>query len=265
MRHGICNSCKYANPVWPPFKCVYIRPLLCNVDSSSVDMARRRISEDQRWQIIGMHSAGMSHKAIGRQLGYHYSVISRLVRKHDESNAVKDRPRSGRPRATSQRGPGTDPTGTTSAVCVQPIIEAPVATQPTSIHTNGQKPLESCRVEGEEGHQTSPIGRSPSAHTFGMVFSKKRLEFEYLEKNPLVGRKSVHATCGGWTNEGLEAQEHCVYTQEHPPNCSLWRGFCNGLGVYLPRLQTGFTHYPRKPHRCSVHSRGPATSRRASF
>lgn len=103
MRHGICNSCKYANPVWPPFKCVYIRPLLCNVDSSSVDMARRRISEDQRWQIIGMHSAGMSHKAIGRQLGYHYSVISRLVRKHDESNAVKDRPRSGRPRATSQR------------------------------------------------------------------------------------------------------------------------------------------------------------------
>lgn len=29
-----------------------------------------------------MHSTGMSYKAIGRQLGYHHTVISRLVRKH---------------------------------------------------------------------------------------------------------------------------------------------------------------------------------------
>jgi hypothetical protein len=39
------------------------------------------ISEAQRWQIIGMHTTGMSFKAIGRQMGYHYTVVSRLVRK----------------------------------------------------------------------------------------------------------------------------------------------------------------------------------------
>ena len=37
-------------------------------------MVRRRISEAQRWQIIGMHTTGMSFKAIGRQMGYHYTV-----------------------------------------------------------------------------------------------------------------------------------------------------------------------------------------------
>jgi hypothetical protein len=45
----------------------------------------------------------MSFKAIGRQMGYHYTVVSRLVRKHTQTNNVKDLPRSGRPRVTSHR------------------------------------------------------------------------------------------------------------------------------------------------------------------
>jgi transposase len=66
-------------------------------------MVQRRISEAQRWQIIGMHTTGMSFKAIGRQMGYHYTVVSRLVRKYIQTNNVKDLPRSGRPRITSDR------------------------------------------------------------------------------------------------------------------------------------------------------------------
>ena len=66
-------------------------------------MVRRRISEAQRWQIIGMHTTGMSFKAIaiGRQMGYHYTVVSRLVRKYTQTNNVKDLPRSGSPRIIS--------------------------------------------------------------------------------------------------------------------------------------------------------------------
>jgi IS30 family transposase len=66
-------------------------------------MIRRRISEAQRWQIIGMHTTGMPFKAIGRQKGYHYAVVSRLVRKHTQTNNVKDLTRSGRPWVTSDR------------------------------------------------------------------------------------------------------------------------------------------------------------------
>jgi IS30 family transposase len=39
-------------------------------------MVRRQISEAQRWQIIGMHTTGISIKAIGRQMGYHHTVCS---------------------------------------------------------------------------------------------------------------------------------------------------------------------------------------------
>ena len=66
-------------------------------------MVRRRISEAQRWKIIGMHTTGMSFKAIGRQMGYHYTVVSRLVRKHTQTNNGKTLPRSGRPWVTSDR------------------------------------------------------------------------------------------------------------------------------------------------------------------
>ena len=66
-------------------------------------MVRRRIPEVQRWQIIGIHTPGMSFKAIGRQMSYHYTVKSRLVRKHTQTNNVKDLPLSDRPRVTSDR------------------------------------------------------------------------------------------------------------------------------------------------------------------
>ena len=66
-------------------------------------MVRRRISEAKRWQIIGMHTTAMSFKAIGHHMGYHYTVIRRLVRKQTQTNNVKDLPRSGRPWVTSDR------------------------------------------------------------------------------------------------------------------------------------------------------------------
>ena len=68
-----------------------------------IQMARRRLSEALRWQIIGMHATGMSFKAIGRQLGYCHSVISRLIRKHQTTGHVKDLPRSGQPKKTTPR------------------------------------------------------------------------------------------------------------------------------------------------------------------
>jgi hypothetical protein len=66
-------------------------------------MIRRRISEAQRSQIIGTYTTGMSFKAIGRQMGYHYTVVSQLMRKHTQTNNVKDLPRSSIPRVTSDR------------------------------------------------------------------------------------------------------------------------------------------------------------------
>jgi IS30 family transposase len=66
-------------------------------------MVRSRMSEATRWQIIGMHNAGMSSRGIGRQLDRDNTVASRLVAKHGQTNDVKDMPRPGRPRTTTER------------------------------------------------------------------------------------------------------------------------------------------------------------------
>ena len=60
-------------------------------------MASRRISDEQRWQIIGMTSAGMSYKTICRQLGSHYTLSAVWSENMFVTQNVKDRPRFGRP------------------------------------------------------------------------------------------------------------------------------------------------------------------------
>ena len=66
-------------------------------------MPRRRIPENVRWRIIGMHGAGMFCRNIGVNLDINHTVIRRLVRKHVETGHVNDRPRQGKPRKTTQR------------------------------------------------------------------------------------------------------------------------------------------------------------------
>ena len=97
-----CLPCIIQNSVWPRFKFGYWSPVFWKIYSFSVNMVQRRISDSQRWQIIGMWSTQISFKAIGRQMGYHYTVVSWLVRKHTQTNTRKDLPISGRPHVTSQ-------------------------------------------------------------------------------------------------------------------------------------------------------------------
>lgn len=66
-------------------------------------MPGARIPEGEKWQIIGLHRAGLSFKEIARRTGRHYTTISRLVRKHAQTDDVKNRRPSGRPRKTTVR------------------------------------------------------------------------------------------------------------------------------------------------------------------
>ena len=71
--------------------------------SFSVSMIRMWISESTNMANNRHAYNMMSFKAIGRQMGYRFTVVSRLVRKHTQTNNVKDLPRFGRPRVTSDR------------------------------------------------------------------------------------------------------------------------------------------------------------------
>jgi IS30 family transposase len=170
-------------------------------------MVRRRISEEQRWQIIGMHTTGMSFKAIGRQMGYHYTVVGRLVRKHTQTNNVKDLPRSGRPRVTPDR----EDRALQRLVRRMPFATSPVLKQ----HWVPNRRLSTRTVR----NRLSTVGRPTSTITFGMEFSTTWLEFKEMAQDPLVRREPVSASCNRRPDEGFETQKYSLYPKEHPANC----------------------------------------------
>ena len=62
-----------------------------------------RLTEVQRGQEIALLMQGQRQQQVARHFGVHVSTIERLVRRLSETGRVADRPRSGRPRVTSQR------------------------------------------------------------------------------------------------------------------------------------------------------------------
>ena len=64
-------------------------------------MGPPELTETEIWKAIGMRNDGMSLREIARRLSRHHSSICRLLRKHQATGDVEDRPRSGRPRCTA--------------------------------------------------------------------------------------------------------------------------------------------------------------------
>ena len=189
-------------------------------------MVRRRISEAQRWQIIGMHTTWMSFKAIGRQRGYHYSVDSRLVRKHTQTNNVKDLPRSGRPRVTSVRDGRT----LQRLVRRMPFATSPVLKQHCLLnrHLSTKTVKKPSEISGRVNKRSLLVNR----------YRRSRLAWCLARRSwNLRTWRKIH-----WSDEsrfllhltvGRKTQKYSLYPNENPPNCPLWWRLSNGLGVYL--------------------------------
>ena len=139
-----------------------------------------------RWQIVDMHAAGMSFKAIGRQLGYSNSVTSRLVRKHQATNDVKDRPRPGQPRKTTLK----DDRGLARLSRRVPFATSGVLKRlwlPNRRLSNitVSKHL-ACDPEGSSSVQRCLITIKGDV---GVVYNSTASELSDLEKSPLVRRE----------------------------------------------------------------------------
>ena len=187
-------------------------------------MVKRRISA-QRWQIIGMLTTGMSFKAIGRQMGYHYTVVSRLVRKHAQTNNVKDLPRSSRPRVASDR----DNRALQRLVRRMPFATSPVLKQ----HWLPNRRLSTTTVRNRLKSAGLESRRVIKRLLLAWCLARCCLKFKDMAQDPLVRREPVSASCNRRPDEGLETQKYSLYPNEHLANCPLrWR-LSNGLGVYL--------------------------------
>ena len=62
-----------------------------------------RLSENERLKAIGMLEAGSSQRDVARQFNVHRNTILCLWQRWQQTNAVRDHPRSGRPRVTNNR------------------------------------------------------------------------------------------------------------------------------------------------------------------
>ena len=65
-------------------------------------MVRRKLTIPERWQAVGMHNGGFSHRRVVDHRVNH-SIIVRLMQRFRQTRNVTDRPRGGRPRKTTPR------------------------------------------------------------------------------------------------------------------------------------------------------------------
>ena len=66
-------------------------------------MVRRKLADAERWQAVGMIRAGMTQRQVSDMFDVSHSVISRLMRRYNETGIVGEKPRSRRPKKTTQR------------------------------------------------------------------------------------------------------------------------------------------------------------------
>jgi transposase len=66
-------------------------------------MVRRKLTIPERWQAVGTHNGGFSHRRVADHFRVNHSIIVRLMQRFRQTGNVTDRPRASRPRKTTPR------------------------------------------------------------------------------------------------------------------------------------------------------------------
>jgi transposase len=66
-------------------------------------MVWRKLTIPERWQAVGMHNGGCSHKRVADHFSVNHSIIVRLMQRFRQTENVTDCPRAGRPRKTTPK------------------------------------------------------------------------------------------------------------------------------------------------------------------
>ena len=66
-------------------------------------MVRRKLTIQERWQAVGMHNGGHSHRRVADHFSVNHSIIVRLMQCFRQKGNVTDRPRAGRTRKPTPR------------------------------------------------------------------------------------------------------------------------------------------------------------------
>ena len=81
-------------------------------------------------------------------MGPYYTVVSRLVRQHTQTNTVKDFPRCGRPHVMSQREyRALHRLVRRMSFATSPVLKQTMVTKQTSVSKNSEEPFESAGLK----------------------------------------------------------------------------------------------------------------------
>ena len=66
-------------------------------------MVRRKLTIPERWQAVGMHNGGFSHRRVADHFRFNHSIIVRLIQCFGQTGNAIDHPRAGRPHKMTPR------------------------------------------------------------------------------------------------------------------------------------------------------------------
>ena len=66
-------------------------------------MVRRKLIIPERWQAVGMHSGGFSHRRVADHFRVNHTITVRLMQRFRQTGNATDHPRAGRPCKTTPR------------------------------------------------------------------------------------------------------------------------------------------------------------------
>jgi transposase len=69
-------------------------------------MVRRKLTIPERWQAVGMHNGGFSHRRVTDHFWVNHSIIVRLMQRFRQTGNVTDHPRARRRERTGSYSDG---------------------------------------------------------------------------------------------------------------------------------------------------------------
>ena len=187
-------------------------------------MVRRKLTIPERWQVVGMHNGGFSHRRVADHFRVNHSIIVPLMQN------VTDSPCAGRPRKTTlredrliSRRERQRPFSTASALHGNLALGGYISTRTVikRLHHQGMRAR----------RPTVDIMSSPCS--IWLVTWSFGVDYSHMETGPLVWWKSFFVTPYRRSCKGLAPTKHFISGQPHFVHNCFWGWGCNCLGLFF--------------------------------
>jgi transposase len=196
-------------------------------------MVRRKLTIPERWQAVGMHNGGFSHRRVANHFSVNHSIIVRLMQHFRQTGNVTDRPRASRPRKTTlrenrliSRRVRQWPFSTAGALRGNLALGGHISTRTVirRLHHQGMRawrPIKRPQLTLHHRHARFDWSHD---HLGLTIRTWKRVHWS---------DESFFVTPYRWSCKGLAPMKHFITGQPHFGHNCFWGWGCNCLGLFF--------------------------------